>query len=267
MFPFLIICSANSTFFTEPNLLKKLNLSDTKFCESILSPTEFTWKRSFEATFDNVKNGGFLYESDRIDSCCRSFHKCEAHKHIELKNITEQANIRHCECEYSFKNCLENLNTSSSNVLGFIHSLNAEKCYAIDHPIVKCISSDAPLMEPEIDLHFKDLNTVKRKSIFNRCSKYDLDQGQPQLLQMFDVPFNERAAFAFKCKLWTEICFLLFVSCLSKYVWEKHKQNQNMPHISTKYFCNSAVCESHENMHGFVFHVLSIIQYKLLKHM
>lgn len=80
MFPFLIIRSVNSTFFTEPNLLKKFNLSDTKFCESILSPTEFTLKRSFEATFDSVKKGGYLIENDRVDFCCRLFHKCEAHK-------------------------------------------------------------------------------------------------------------------------------------------------------------------------------------------
>ncbi|XP_031622912.1 uncharacterized protein LOC116340509 [Contarinia nasturtii] len=160
MFPFLIIRSVNSTFFTEPNLLKKFNLSDTKFCESILSPTEFTLKRSFEATFEIVKKGGYLNESDRADLCCRSFHKCGAHKHIELNYTNEQANIRHCECEYSFKNCLENLNTSSSNVLGFIHSLNTEKCYAIDHPIIECISFDAPQIEPEIDLHLQNLNAV-----------------------------------------------------------------------------------------------------------
>lgn len=132
-------------------------------------------------------------------------------KHIELNYTNEQANIRHCECEYSFKNCLENLNTSSSNVLGFIHSLNTEKCYAIDHPVIKCISFDAPQIEPEIDLHLQNLNAVKRKSIFNRCSKYDFDQGQPQLLQMFDVPFNEHATFAFKRKLSTEISLLFFI--------------------------------------------------------
>lgn len=210
MFLFLIIRSVNSIFFTEPNLLTKFNLSDTKFCESILSPTEFTLKRSFEATFDNVKKGGYLNDSDRVDLCCRSFHKCEAHKHIELNYTNEQANIRHCECEYSFKNCLDKLNTSSSNVMGLMHSLNTEKCYAIDHPIMKCLSFDTLQIEPEIDLHLQNLNAVKRKSIFNRCSKYDLDQGQPKLLQMFDVLFNEHATFAFKCKLSTEISLFFF---------------------------------------------------------
>lgn len=209
MFLFLIFRLVNSSYFTEPNLLKKFNLRETKFCESILSPTEFTLKRSFEATFDSVKSGGYSNEIDRVDLCCRSFHKCEARKNIELNYTNEQVNIRHCECEYSFKNCLDNLNTSSSNVLGFIHSLNTEKCYVIDHPIIKCISFDALQIEPEIDLHLN-------KSIFNRCSKYDLDQSQPQLLQMFDVPFNEHATFAFKCKLSTGISLLFFVSCLFK---------------------------------------------------
>lgn len=194
LFLFLITRSVNSTFFTEPNLLKKFNLSDTKFCESILSPTEFTYKKSFEATFDDVKSGEYFNESGRVDLCCRSFHKCEAYKHIQLNYTNEEANIRHCECEYIFKNCLEHLNTSSSNVLGFIHTLNTRKCYAIDHPIIKCTSFDAPQIEPEIDLHVQNLY---------RCENYELDQDQPQLLQMFDVPFNEHATFAFKCKLST----------------------------------------------------------------
>lgn len=89
------------------------HLSDTKICESVLLPTEFTLKRLFEDAFVSVKKGTYLNDSDHLDLCCRSLHKCEAHKHIEL-NYTIEAYVRHCECEYSFQTCLENLNSSLS---------------------------------------------------------------------------------------------------------------------------------------------------------
>ena len=126
LFLLLIIRSINST---ESNLLKfyenaakdlvAKHLSGTKFCELILLPNEFTLKESFEATFITVKKEAYLNESDHVDPCCRSFHKCEAHKHVELNYTREKAYIRLCECEYSFQICLENLNSSLANQLGF----------------------------------------------------------------------------------------------------------------------------------------------------
>lgn len=158
------------------------SISGTKFCESILLPTEFTLKKSFEATFVSVKDELYLNETDRVDLCCRSLHKCDAHKHIEF-NYKNESNIRHCKCVYSFQNCLKNLNTSLSNELAFFHSVNTTRCYAKEYPIIKCITFDS-----------------HKKESTRRCLEYDLDQSQPQKLQIFDVPFNNHALSAFKCK-------------------------------------------------------------------
>lgn len=161
-----------------------LIFTDTKFCASILLPTENTLKKSLDATFLNGKKGTNSEEGDHVDSCCRSLHKCDAHKHSEL-NYTNEWNIRHCECVYVFRACLKNLNTSLSNRLLFIHSINATKCYAKDYPIVKCAKLEAYL-EPIIGV----LKFTSSSEILNRCSRYELDISQPRKLQLFDLRFN-----------------------------------------------------------------------------
>lgn len=214
MFPllFLFIRSINVTvsgsklltfYENAANNFVAKHLSGTKFCESVLLPTEFTLK------FVTVKKGTYLNDSDHLDLCCRSIHKCEAHKRIEL-NYTIDAYIRHCECEYSFQNCLENLNSSLSNELGFIHSLNTSKCYTIDYPIIKCVKFDPYRVESEVNLNLLFLDSDEHKSLFNRCLKYDLDQSQPKKIQMFDVPFNNKM-FAFKCKLSSKTNLMFYV--------------------------------------------------------
>lgn len=162
-------------------------------------PTEYTFRRLFEATFLNAKKGIYSNETDSVDLCCRSLHKCDAYKQIEL-NHTNALYIRHCECVHSFQKCLENLNTSLSNEFAFIYSINTTKCYAKDHPIIKCISFDANL-ELKADTIFEFINSAERALLLNRCLKYDLDQSLPQQLQIFDVPFNNHAMSTFECKL------------------------------------------------------------------
>lgn len=162
------------------------DFSDTKFCESIILPTEDKLKKSLEAAFANAKKSIYLNGKDRVDLCCRSLHKCDAQKHVELNYTIES--IRHCKCEQSFKMCLENLNTSLSNNLIFIHSVNATKCYAKDHPIVKCVKIET---YPESEAQFfKFMNTNEHEGSFNRCLKYELDKSQPQKIQTFDLPFS-----------------------------------------------------------------------------
>ncbi len=54
------------------------SLSDTKFCESVLLPTDHTMlKKSLQATLFNARNDADLNDTRRLDSCCRSVHKCE----------------------------------------------------------------------------------------------------------------------------------------------------------------------------------------------
>ncbi len=112
-------------------------LLDTKFCESVLLSTDHTLlKKSLQATFFNARNDTDLNDKYRLDSCCRSLHKCEAYKNIELKG---DRSIQHCQCVRNFRICLKELNTTLSSNLAFIHSTNATKCYARDHPIIKCV--------------------------------------------------------------------------------------------------------------------------------
>lgn len=172
------------------------SILDATFCESILLPTEATWKQSFDATFVNSKKL-IANETDRVNLCCRSLHKCDAHKHIEL-NYTNKSYIRHCECIHSFQNCLENLNTSLSMELAFIYSINTTRCYAEDYPIIKCKTFDAGPKELE------SLPTVVIHSSFNRCIKYNINRDQPKIIQIFDVPFNRHALSAFICKFYQQ---------------------------------------------------------------
>lgn len=152
-------------------------------------PTEFTLKTSLNAKLVNANWG--MDEKDHVDLCCHSLHKCDAHKHIE-SNHTIDSYIRHCDCVNLFQKCLTNLNTSLSNELALIHSINTTKCYAKDHPIIKCKTFET---YPESKAHpfTKLINSTERERFLNRCLKYDLDQSQPQKLQTFDIPLNEHA--------------------------------------------------------------------------
>lgn len=142
-------------------------------------------KKSLEATFINAKKGTYLDEKDHLDACCRSFHKCNAFKHIEFNHTN---NWSHCDCIHFFQKCLKNSDTSLSNELAFIHSINATKCYAKDYPITKCIKFES---YPEWKAPFlRFVNSAEREKFFNRCSKYELDERQPQRIQLFDLPYN-----------------------------------------------------------------------------
>lgn len=81
--------------FFSSNLL----FSDTKYCESILSPTDYSLTKSLEATLITGNKKTYLDEKDHVDLCCRSFQKCDSYKHIELNhNQTTELHIRHCDC-------------------------------------------------------------------------------------------------------------------------------------------------------------------------
>lgn len=155
--------------------------SGTYFCESILLPTKGTLKKSFKASF--VRSN----KIDQVDSCCRSFHKCDAHKSVEF-NRTSEWDIPHCECIYSFRTCLGHLNNSLTNKFTHIHSINTTKCYANDYPIVKCSKFDE-LTNDEVEF-LKFSNSDEHEKYFNRCSKYHLDETKPQQLQLYDLPIN-----------------------------------------------------------------------------
>lgn len=129
-----------------------------------------------------------LDEKNKADLCCRSLHKCDAHKRIELNQINDAWYIRHCECVNSFKMCSETLNTSLFEEFVFIFSINATKCFSLDYPIVKCIKFES-YSESKNQL-FRLSGSIEREKYFNRCLKYELDYSRAKQLQMFDLPFN-----------------------------------------------------------------------------
>lgn len=162
-----------------------------------------TWKRSFDAIFVNTKSGSELNGTERVDLCCRTFHKCDAFKRETTNHtfdITNKSYIRHCGCENSFKKCLSNLNTTLSNEIAFMHSLNSTKCYTRDHPIIKCNQTFNEHSELKSAPLLGLMNSTEREMFLKRCLKYDVDKSQPQQLQVFDVPFNIHAMSAFKCR-------------------------------------------------------------------
>lgn len=166
----------------------------TKFCESILLPTEHALKKSLEAAFVNANRATHFDENDQIDACCRTLHKCDAHKHIALNQANDSLwNVRHCDCVLFFQICLNHLNTSSAHEVAFLHSINTTKCYKNDHPIIKCIKFET--YSESTDPFRTYVNTAERENFFNRCSKYELNENQPQQLQIRDLPFNYHGTF------------------------------------------------------------------------
>lgn len=166
-------------------------LGNTHYCDSILLSNVDTWKRALQATFGHAKtNNTYLNENERLDLCCRSLHKCDVQKYIELQQSNSEWNVKHCGCVQTFRICLGNINTTVSNELSFIHSLNATKCYAKDHPIVKCTEIET-FSEPS-DQFFQIKDSNVRERFLYRCSNYELDKTQPQRIQLFDLPFGNR---------------------------------------------------------------------------
>lgn len=146
-----------------------------------------------EATFVNTKTNTLLDEKEKIDICCRTLYKCNAYKRSEL-NPTTEWHIPHCECVSSFQVCLKNLNTSLSNEVSLLYSINATKCYSHDHPTTKCIQFGIYYTYSEnIKDQLLKLNIAEREKFFNRCTKYALDESRRKQLQILDVKFDDYA--------------------------------------------------------------------------
>lgn len=148
--------------------------------------TETALRESLDASFVNVKkNTDFNTEVDHLDLCCRSMFKCSAHKNNDFNyRHTNYWNIFHCECEYYFHMCLKRINNSLlSKEFEFIRLFNTTKCYAMEHPIIKCIKFEAFAAEPYPLFH-------RFENFKKRCLKYELNEIEPKRIQLFDLPFN-----------------------------------------------------------------------------
>lgn len=167
----------------------------TKFCESLLLPTEKALKRSLEATLVNANIRTDSDEKYQIDACCRSLYKCDAYKRVALNQTNDLFwNIRPCDCIELFQICLVNLDSSLSNEIELLHSINTTKCYTSDYPIIHCKKWESYPEGNTPILRF--VNQAEREKFFNRCTKYELDKSRPKQIQLRDVPFNHHERFA-----------------------------------------------------------------------
>lgn len=192
---------------------------DAHFCAVILSPSEYTWQRTLEATFFNQKQNDSSHEKYRVDHCCRSLYKCNTQKHMEL-NATTDWHIQHCDCIHLFQMCLNNLNSSLSNEVAFIHSVNATKCYSKTHEIIGCIEYQIFSRSKNQLLNF--MNSLEREKYLKRCIKYEFDENRPKKLHILDVPFIYHAVTLTNCMFC--FVFMIFINrkTVSSFSYEIH---------------------------------------------
>lgn len=146
-------------------------------------------KRTLDAVLVNADRRIHLNENDQVDVCCRSLHKCDAYKRTTFNQTIDTLwNSQNCDCTHLFRICLDNLNTSLSNDVEFLHSISTKKCYINDYPIIKCAKWES---YPDSKLSFlRFVNQAEREKYQNRCSKYELDGNRPKQLQFRDLSFN-----------------------------------------------------------------------------
>lgn len=146
-------------------------------------------KKLLKANEVRNKRGMILNDTEKVDDCCRSLYKCNSYKEYEL-NQTFNWNVQHCDCINAFQMCLnENINTSLSNEIALLHSINVTKCFSKDYPIIICQRFQS--IPNYVKLQFFDyMNFFEREIYFKRCAEYALDKSRPKELQIFDVLFN-----------------------------------------------------------------------------
>lgn len=158
------------------------------FCPFLLMPP----KKFIDAYANDPKIDGPLIPDQQMDSCCRSNFKCDLQKKLSLNGTRGWQNIRHCECEHEFIECMKNVTSSiyeeqqSIHYFSRLYSINTPKCYLRDYPIDECISFQY-FFEPSAEYSVSPYkNSVK--SI--RCLEYKLDKSKPKTTHLRDLPFN-----------------------------------------------------------------------------
>lgn len=104
--------------------------------------------------------------------CCRDHDHCDNIPAGQTKYNLTNADFftrLNCGCDRRFRQCLRDINSTTSNRVGRIYFTLRNKCYFDDHPIVKCEAYDTDVF-------------VKR------CIQYQLDMEQPRRYQWFDTP-------------------------------------------------------------------------------
>lgn len=123
---------------------------------------------------------------EALERCCTSNIQCDEDKRSEMNGILMEKNIRHCDCEHEFYKCLR-----KSNYYGVVFIANdyfqkTEKCYALDHPIIKCEQYKCYYQPKKLYNQYPsgaEIGTI-------RCAEYELDKSKPQIYQTFELAFT-----------------------------------------------------------------------------
>ncbi|XP_017092609.2 phospholipase A2 [Drosophila bipectinata] len=123
-------------------------------------------------TASNFEDLGRERETDK---CCRAHDHCdeiiESHNALHgLPTNTDWFPILKCTCEQEFINCLQAVNTMTSNTLGRIYYGTRSKCFAMGYPTNGC----------------KQYQTGTLRS---RCILYHVEKSKPKIWQFYDMPF------------------------------------------------------------------------------
>ncbi|XP_030375268.1 phospholipase A2 [Scaptodrosophila lebanonensis] len=116
-----------------------------------------------------------LGREKETDKCCRAHDHCPEimESQTTLHNLpinTDWFPILKCTCEQEFINCLQQVNTVTSNTLGRIYYGTRKKCFAEGYPTTGCKQYQA--------------GTFRK-----RCIRYNVNKRSAKVWQFYDMPF------------------------------------------------------------------------------
>lgn len=120
----------------------------------------------------------------KLETCCSSNIQCDEQKRSELHSISVENDVRHCECERKFRDCISAVNVPSALWLGDFYFRHTSKCYSIDYPIIECEQYKCFYQPKKL---YKYPRRHRRGAV--RCVKYKLNKRKPKIYQTFELPF------------------------------------------------------------------------------
>lgn len=153
-----------------------------KFCPKVYKVTKYDGMtaehRSDKLYFEDTVQ--------KMEYCCNSILQCDVQKRAELNSHIIEEDIRHCECENKFSECLSIKDEPPIWSFKNVYFKKTAKCYSVDHPIIKCEQYKCYLQPDATYSQYPSKHTSKAV----RCAKYELDESKPKIYQTFDLPFD-----------------------------------------------------------------------------
>lgn len=126
---------------------------------------------------------------EALERCCSSNIQCDVRKRSAINGISIDKKLRHCECEHEFYQCVYKANILGVSEIADYYFRKTQKCYAFDHPIIKCERFKCFYQPKKIYEQYPseaEAGTV-------RCAEYKLDKSMPKKYQTFDLMFTYEA--------------------------------------------------------------------------